>query len=93
MSPNPYQAPNAPIQPTAGTGETCPRCNSHDVKAPGYTFWGGVIGPKLLNHRICRACNFGFNAKTRRSNMGAIITYQVVLFIIAFVVFALAYWR
>lgn len=85
MAPNPYQAPTdlanarprgAPLGPG---GEDCPRCQSFEVKAPSMTWWGGFLGPKLFNHRVCRSCGFGFNAKTRRSNTTAIAIYTAVI--------------
>ena len=91
---NPYEPPKAPIAltPVAGTGEdVCPKCNSPNVRKPSFTFWGGAIGPRLLNHRICNSCGFGFNGKTGKSNMGAIITYQVVIFAILFVIYFVVY--
>jgi hypothetical protein len=53
------------------------------VRTPAFTWWGGALGPRLLNHRVCRACKLGFNAKTRGSNTRAIIIYQVVVFAVA----------
>ena len=65
----------------------CPKCGSENVKAVRYTWWGGLLGPKLLHHTKCLDCNYVFNSKTRQSNTTAIIIYSVVLFVIAFVVF------
>jgi hypothetical protein len=56
-------------------GEDCPECNSTDLKKPRWTWWGGVIGPRLMNHTVCRNCGFGFNAKTRKSNKTTISLY------------------
>jgi len=79
MSSNPYTPPAVPAEAT----ETCPRCGGHDVKTPAFTWWGGALGPRMLNHRVCGGCKLGFNAKTRQSNMKAIILYQVVTFAVA----------
>jgi hypothetical protein len=70
----PYAPPAAP----AAAIETCPRCGGHDVRTPAFTWWGGAIGPRMLNHRVCGGCKLGFNAKTRKSNTRAIVIYQVV---------------
>jgi hypothetical protein len=46
------------------------------VERPVFTWWGGILGPKLLNHAVCKACRLGFNAKTRRpKNDRAILAY------------------
>jgi hypothetical protein len=87
---NPYEPPKAPITALgpAGVGEDqCPSCQSTSVRKPGFTWWGGAIGPRMLNHRICNSCGFGYNAKTGKSNTTAIIVYQVVLFVIFFAIF------
>jgi len=62
----------------------CPKCGSESVSAVRYTWWGGVLGPKLLHHTKCESCSYRYNSKTRKSNTGAIIIYSVVLFAIFF---------
>ena len=87
---NPYEPPKAPIPVVplvSHTGDQCPSCQSTNVRKPGFTWWGGALGPRMLNHRICNSCGFGYNAKTGKSNTTAIIVYQVVLFAIAFAIF------
>jgi hypothetical protein len=76
--PNPYAPPQAavPHAPSrlTGAGE-CPQCRSADVYRPSFTWWGGLLGPKLFNHTICRGCGLGFNWKTGKSNATAIGIY------------------
>ena len=60
----------------------CPKCNSQNVNKVGYTWWGGVIGPRLMNHTKCKDCSYTFNSKTRASNTNKIIIYSVVLLVI-----------
>lgn len=52
-----------------------PRCNSPHITRPTFTWWGGLLGPKLFNHTVCSGCGFGFNGKTGRSNATAIGVY------------------
>ena len=86
----PYSAPPPPVMPYGDT--RCPRCGHPGVKRVTFTWWGGLIGPKLLNHAKCDHCRFTFNAKTGQSNTAGIIIYTVVVAAIAgilgFVVFA-----
>lgn len=85
IAPNPYQPPQgAPLNTGTDPGGRCPRCGSDHITAPSFTWWGGVLGPKLLDHRVCQQCRFGFNAKTGRSNTAAIAIYTVVLSVLAF---------
>lgn len=46
---------------------------------PGFTWWGGAIGQKIISHVKCNDCSRTFNAKSGKSNTPAIIVYQVVV--------------
>ena len=72
------------------SGVTCPKCMSPNIYKPTFTWWGGMVGPALLNHRICRQCSFSFNGKTGQSNNGAIAIYMGVIFFIAIVLTVLS---
>lgn len=61
-------------------GLTCPRCQGGNVYKPTFTWWGGLLGPKLFNHAVCRGCGFGYNAKTGKSNTTNIAIYYGVIF-------------
>lgn len=65
----------------------CPRCGSSTVKTIKYTWWGGLIGPKLLHHTKCESCKYLYNSKTRQSNTKGIVIYFVVVFVIFAVLF------
>lgn len=69
----PYQTPG--MNPT---GAVCPKCGSPQAKPVSFTWWGGILGPKLLSHVKCLQCGAGYNSKTGRSNDTAIAIYLVV---------------
>jgi predicted nucleic-acid-binding Zn-ribbon protein len=69
------------------TGDGCPKCGSQSVNPVKYTWWGGLIGPKLFHHTKCKDCGYTYNSKTKNSNTPAIIIYSVLLFIVAFAIF------
>lgn len=72
------------------TNETgCPKCGSKILTPVKYTWWGGVLGPKLLHHTKCKDCGYTFNSKTGKSNTLGIIMYSLVIFAVAFAVFYL----
>ena len=51
----------------------CPRCQQAEL-APrpiGFTWWGGVVGAKLLHHVECVRCATRYNGRSGRSNDGA----------------------
>lgn len=57
----------------------CPKCGSSDVKRVGYTWWGGAIGPRLMNHTKCNNCGTTYNGKSGKPNTNVIILYNVVM--------------
>ena len=63
---------------------TCPRCSSSNVSKVSDTWWGGIVGPYLLNHVRCQDCGTTYNGKTGKSNTVPIIIYQVVTWIVFF---------
>lgn len=81
----PYQVPY-PVQP----GQVpCPKCGCLHSKPVTFTWWGGVLGPKLLNHVKCLGCNSAFNGKTGRSNTVGVTIYIVVTSLIGFALLAM----
>lgn len=59
---------------------TCPRCQEADEPRPiSFTWWGGVLGPKLLHHVACPRCGARFNGKSGRSNSVAIGIYLIAV--------------
>ena len=63
---------------TPGTGIPCPKCGGTLSKPVTFSWWGGVLGPKMLSHVKCTNCGAGFNGKTGRSNNTAIAIYVIV---------------
>jgi predicted nucleic-acid-binding Zn-ribbon protein len=61
----------------------CPKCQSQDAKEITFTWWGGILGPKMFNHVKCSQCGTTYNSKTGNSNQQAIILYVTVTSIIA----------
>jgi hypothetical protein len=58
----------------------CPFCNQDVVPTPvGFTWWGGLIGAKLLSHVECPSCRQRYNSKTGKSNSTAIAMYMLIV--------------
>ncbi len=76
----PPQWPQQPQQVVLpyGAGPSCPRCGGTQATPVTFTWWGGLIGPKLLNHVRCTSCRYAYNGKTGRSNTTGIIVYTAV---------------
>ena len=68
----------------------CPKCSAAAAERMKFTWWGGLIGPKLLNHVKCASCGHAYNGKTGRDNTTGIIIYSLVVAVLAAVlVFAM----
>lgn len=60
----------------------CPQCGSADTQRVKFTWWGGVLGPRLFNHVKCNRCGRKYNGTTGKSNTTAIILYSLAAAII-----------
>ena len=63
----------------------CPNCQSTNATRWTFTWWGGFIGPILLNHVRCKRCGAGFNGKTGESYKKKILIYTLVTGVIIIV--------
>jgi hypothetical protein len=63
--------------------KACPRCKAEDTRRVSFTWWGGLLGPWLLDHTVCDACGLRFNGRTGRSNAAVIAIYVVVSAVLA----------
>ena len=91
---NPYAPPQHGQQGFGmqqGVGEfaPCPKCGSRSATKPSFTWWGGVLGPKIIPVVKCDGCSHSYNGKTGGSNTAAIAIYMVVVTVLMFVVFGL----
>ncbi|HEX8368043.1 MAG TPA: hypothetical protein VF604_05845 [Pyrinomonadaceae bacterium] len=62
----------------------CPKCSQSLAQKVSFTWWGGILGPKLLTHVKCGACGTAYNGKSGKDNTTNIIIYSVVGIVIAF---------
>jgi len=63
----------------------CPKCRGH-AEPVKFTWWGGVLGPKLLTHVKCQSCGHAYNGKSGKDNTAGIAIYFAVIAVLAFVV-------
>ncbi len=58
----------------------CPNCRQDVPPQPvGFTWWGGLIGAKIINHVECPACKARFNGKSGQPNTTNIAIYMIVV--------------
>ncbi|MFT3745913.1 MAG: hypothetical protein QM785_16700 [Pyrinomonadaceae bacterium] len=70
----------------------CPKCGSNDSELAKFTWWGGVLGPKVLTHVKCPDCKHKYNGKTGKDNTAGIVIYTAVVGIAAFVLLFAAFF-
>ena len=63
----------------------CPKCRNANAQQLSFTWWGGVLGPKLFTHVKCQTCGAKYNGKTGRNNTTNIVIYFAIVGIIVFV--------
>jgi predicted nucleic-acid-binding Zn-ribbon protein len=62
----------------------CPKCGSTGAERMKFTWWGGVIGPRILSHVKCPGCGNAYNGKTGRENTTGIVVYSAIVAILVF---------
>lgn len=62
----------------------CPKCHSSESDQVKFTWWGGLLGPRLLNHVKCPRCGHTYNGKTGHDNTAGVVIYSVSVAIIVF---------
>lgn len=60
----------------------CPKCRATVGEKLKFTWWGGVLGPKILTHVKCNACGYKYNGKTGKDNTTGIVIYSVIVGVI-----------
>jgi predicted nucleic-acid-binding Zn-ribbon protein len=68
--------------------QPCPNCASDKAELISFTWWGGIVGPKMFTHVKCTKCGSTYNGKTGKSNQTAIAIYVGVSTVFAVVVVA-----
>ncbi|MGE0550965.1 MAG: hypothetical protein AB7O24_34350 [Kofleriaceae bacterium] len=60
------------------TSAPCYGCGSTNANKVGFSWWGGLLGPKMFNHVVCAQCGKTFDSNTGRSNDTKIAIYLLV---------------
>lgn len=57
-----------------------------------FTWWGGLIGPRVLTHVKCPGCGHGYNGKSGKDNTTGIVIYSIIVgvVVLGFVVVLIA---
>lgn len=57
----------------------CPNCRQSAAEKLSFTWWGGLIGPRILTHVKCTSCGTKYNGKTGKDNTTGIVIYCVIV--------------
>jgi DNA-directed RNA polymerase subunit RPC12/RpoP len=61
----------------------CPKCGGRADRL-NFTWWGGVLGPRLLSHVKCTRCSHKYNGKSGKDNTTGIVIYSAIIAILVF---------
>ena len=64
----------------------CPQCRTPEPHPVKFTWWGGVLGPKMLSHVKCQSCGTAYNGKSGQSNSTKIALYLIVALVLGLAV-------
>jgi hypothetical protein len=62
----------------AGIERPCRGCGSGPLYEPGFTWWGGLVGHKLLGVEQCKACKRWWVKATGQSGDTRVMIYMIV---------------
>jgi hypothetical protein len=65
----------------------CPKCHSANAEKVKFSWWGGVLGPKMLTHVKCGNCGYKYNGKSGRDNTLGVVIYTMVVAGLGFIIF------
>jgi len=60
----------------------CPQCGGTNAEKVRFTWWGGVLGPKVLSHVKCPQCGKTYNGKSGHDNTTGIVIYSAVVAVV-----------
>src|SRR5436309_11178731 len=79
--------------PEHGPYAECPHCGCPGfAERVSFTWWGGFVGPSMINHVRCMECGACYNGRTGRDNTAAITIYTIVSPVICVVLFGVIFW-
>jgi hypothetical protein len=86
---DPYRAPQAPLDGGgAPSAMKCPKCGASSASKVSFTWWGGLLGPRLFHVVKCNQCSTQYNGKTGGTLTKTIIFYQLAALLILGLLFA-----
>jgi hypothetical protein len=70
--------PPPPVMGYAGAYRTCRGCGGGPLEEPSFTWWGGLVGHKLLGVEQCKRCKKWWVKETGQPGDTRVTIYMVV---------------
>jgi uncharacterized protein (DUF983 family) len=70
----------------AGQWADCPNCGHDEATRVHWTFWGGMIGPAIINTVRCGMCGTNYNGNHGDYNHARIAIYMVVSIVLGLMI-------
>jgi len=83
-------APQRKRRKSAGEWAECPKCGASDATRVRWTWWGGLVGPMIINTVRCNDCGTKYNGVHGDSNTTRIVIYTAVAAVISLVIIGAA---
>lgn len=64
----------------------CPKCGARDASKVSFTWWGGLVGPRMFHVVRCRACDASYNGRTGGKLTATIVVYQIIAALVVAVI-------
>ena len=81
--------PPAPVLGYRGpAGHGCPGCGGGPLIEPSFTWWGGLVGHKILGVEKCESCRHWWVKGTGQSGDTRVTIYKVVGIVLGVVIAA-----
>jgi uncharacterized protein (DUF983 family) len=68
-----------------GEWADCPQCGANEATRVHWTFWGGMIGPAIINTVRCGRCSTSYNGVHGDYNTSRIAIYMVVSIVLGLI--------
>ncbi len=69
---------NPPPMPTPVTVHPCPSCGGRDAEKVTFSWWGGLLGPRLIKQVRCKRCSNTFRGDSGKPCTGFVVGYLIV---------------
>jgi len=69
----------------------CPKCSNREIIRIKFTWWGGILGPKLFHYVRCAKCGTSYNGKKGASGQFGITVFVTISIILGFLLFFLLF--